>query len=96
MFLEFQSICIIASVSLLITNQQEHWGFAFLLFVVGVLSHALEGLYEHHNMAEERKHQAMHNLFSKIDLKGNDKNYKFSDFVKDWEKEEEEEKKTND
>ncbi len=97
MFLEFQSICIIASVSLLISNQQEHWGFAFLLFVVGVLSHALEALYEHHNVAEERKHRTMQDLFTNLDFSGlKDKSYKYKDFVKDWEKEEEEEKKTND
>ncbi len=91
MFLEFQSICIIASVSLLISNQQDQWGFAFLLFVVGVLSHALEAVYEHHNMAEERKLRTMHDLFTNLDFSDlKNKDYKFNDFVKDWKKEEEE------
>ena len=90
MILQFQSICILTSVSLLITNQQEHWGFAFLLFVVGVLSHALEALYEHHNMAEDRKAQAIQSLFEKANFKV-DKKYDYKKMMEDWDEEEKEE-----
>ena len=91
MILQFQSICILASVSILIQNNQEHAGYAFLLFVVGVLSHALEAVYEHHNMAEDRKAQAIQNLFGKFDFK-TDKSYDYKKMMEDWDEEANEEK----
>ncbi len=91
MLLEFQSICIISSVALLMQNSQNDVnGYAFLLFVVGVLSHALEGLYEHHNASEERKSQAIQNLFGSVSFKTN-KKYDYDKMMKEWEEEEKEE-----
>ncbi len=90
MFLEFQSICILASIALLIQNNHDQEGYAFLLFVVGVMSHALEAVYQHHNLAEDRKSQALQNLLGSLKITKKDNFSK--DIEDDWADEEKEEK----
>lgn len=85
MFLNFQSICILSSILLIIFNE-SHNHYAFLLFVVGVLTHTLEGVYYQYNLNEERKSNTILNMFDnfKSDIK---KDKIYQNFIKDWEKE---------
>ncbi len=83
-FLQFQSVCIISSI-ILFSFSDIAYNYAYLLFVVAVLSQVADVYFEQKNIFDERREKSVISLFE---------NFKFSanknkdNFIRDWKKEE--------
>jgi hypothetical protein len=86
-FLQFQSVCILSSI-ILFGFSEIAYNYAYLLFVIAILSHTAEVYFEQKNIFDARRENSVVSLFENFKLSEKRK----KEFSKDWKREEENDK----